>query len=277
MKLSLDQINAWIDSVAKPSTAKNYKARIKKVLDGRVDIVKDIKNLTLLTDIVSMYTSASTLKGVVQVFLKLIAEYPIEVSDRALKKWKDVFAEANTDMSTGYIQKSMEDKTESFTSIKEKVFAKYPEGSDERLYMELYEICPTRDDLGQVYIVSNMKDASDKSKNYLVISQKRLIINHHKTDGKGAHDCIIPTKLFKKIDLSKEKVFDHGETLTSWVGKMLKSVDVPGRINTLRHAFVSEKLEGNNIKDPQVRKELAKSMGHSPAVQLQYIRDVVTE
>jgi hypothetical protein len=276
MKLTQDTINAWIDSVSSPATAKNYKARIAPLIRDSDDVLKEIKDMSLLTAIVDKYTSASTLKGIVQVFLKLINEYPgIKVSDRVKKLWEDVFKEANSEMSQVYIQRSMEDSVESFSSVKAKVFEKYPEGSDERLYMELYELCPTRDDLGSVYIVPTVRQAKDKTKNYLIISRKMFVINEHKTANRhGSFECKIPPKIFKKIDLTKEKLFDHGETLTSWVGKMLKSVGVSGRINTLRHGFLSEKLEGDNVKDPQIRKKLARSMGHSGAVQLQYLREV---
>lgn len=276
MKLTQDDINAWIDSVSSPATAKNYKARIAPLIRDRDDILADIKDLSLLTEIVDKYTSASTLKGIIQVFLKLIAEYPgIKVSDRVKKMWEDVFKEANSEMSQVYIQRSMQDSVESFSSVKAKVFEKYPEGSDERLYMELYELCPTRDDLGSVYIVPTIRQAKDKTKNYLVVSRKMFIINEHKTANRhGSFECKIPPKIFRKIDITKEKLFDHGDTLSSWVGKILKSVGVSGRINTLRHGFLSEKLEGENVKDAKVRKHLARSMGHSGSVQLQYIREI---
>jgi len=75
MKLTQEDINAWIDSVSVPSTAKNYKARIAPLIRDRDDVLADIKDFSLLTEIVDKYTSASTLKGVVQVFLKLINEY----------------------------------------------------------------------------------------------------------------------------------------------------------------------------------------------------------
>ena len=276
MKLTQDDINAWIDSVSVPSTAKNYKARIAPLIRDRDDVLADIKDFSLLSEIVDKYTSASTLKGIVQVFLKLINEYPgIKVSDRVKKMWNDIFKEANSEMSQVYIQRSLEDTVESFSSVKAKVFEKYPEGSDERLYIELYEICPTRDDLGSVYIVPTIRQAKDKTKNYLVISRKMFIINEHKTANRhGSFECKIPPKIFRKIDITKEKLFDHGNTLSSWVGKILKSVGVSGRINTLRHGFLSEKLEGDNVKDAKVRKHLARSMGHSGSVQLQYIREV---
>jgi len=232
--------------------------------------------MSLLTTIVERYTSPSTLKGIVQVFLKLINGYPgIKVSDKVKKLWEDVFTEANSEMSQVYIQRSMEDTVQSFSSVKAKVFDKYPEGSDERLYMELYELCPTRDDLGNVFIVPTIRQAKDKTKNYLVVSRKTLIINTHKTENKyGSFECKVPPRIFKKIDITKEKLFDHGDKLSSWVGGILKSVGVSGRINTLRHGFLSEKLEGDNVKDAKVRKHLARSMGHSGSVQLQYIREV---
>jgi hypothetical protein len=277
MKLTQDTINVWIDSIAAPSTAKNYKARIAPLIRDSNDVLKEIKDMSLLTTIVERYESPSTLKGIVQVFLKLINEYPgIKVSDRTKKLWEDVFKEANSEMSQVYIQRSMEDTVESFSSVKAKVFEKYPEGSDERLYMELYELCPTRDDLGSIYIVPTLREVKkDKTKNYLVISRRRFVINEHKTANKhGEFVCKIPLKIWRKIDLTKEKLFDHGDTLSSWVGKMLKSVGVTGRINTLRHGFLSEKLKGDEVKDPKVRKKLARAMGHSGAVQLQYIREI---
>jgi len=276
MKLTQDDINSWIDSISSPATAKNYKARIAPLIRDSDDVLAEIKDMSLLTTIVERYTSPSTLKGIVQVFLKLINGYPgIKVSDKVKKLWEDVFKEANSEMSQVYIQRSLEDTVESFSSVKAKVFEKYPEGSDERLYMELYEICPTRDDLGSVYIVPTIRQAKDKTKNYLVISRKMFIINEHKTANRhGSFECKIPPKIFRKIDITKEKLFDHGNTLSSWVGKILKSVGVSGRINTLRHGFLSEKLEGEAVKDPQVRKKLARSMGHSGSVQLQYIREV---
>ena len=286
VKLSDDDVFTWIDAnIPTATTAKSYKQRIKPYLRDNDDVAKGITDLSILTEIVERSVAPSTLKGVVQVFLKLIKEMPIKISDRALKEWTDTFADANSDMSQVYIQRSQEDKTETFSSIKNKIYKGYPEGSDERLYIDMYELCPTRDDLGSVFIVPNVKDAKDKAynvksavvavKNYLVISQKRLIINEHKTAQKhGQFTCVIPSAIFKRIDLTKQKLFDHGETLTSWVGKMLKSVGVEGRINTLRHAFLSEKLEGEKVKDPQVRKDLAKSMGHSGSVQLQYLREI---
>lgn len=276
MKLTQDDINAWIDSVSSPATAKNYKARIAPLIRDRDDVLADIKDLSLLTEIVDKYTSASTLKGIVQVFLKLIAEYPgIKVSEKVKKMWNDVFKEANSEMSQVYIQRSIEDTVESFSSVKAKVFDRYPEGSDERLYFELYEICPSRDDLGSVYIVPTIRQAKDKTKNYLVISRKTLIINTHKTANKhGSFECKIPLKIWRKIDITKQKLFDHGDKLSSWVGGILKSVGVSGRINTIRHGFLNEKLDGDNIKDPQVRKKLARSMGHSASTQLTYLREI---
>ena len=281
MDLTKETIHTWIDENTSEATGKNYKSRtnyIFKMIDGNV--LDAIKSKEVLKIILERGGSASTIKGAVQVFLKLIKEYPgllDAVGEKIYNTYNKFFLEANAEMSSGYIQKAIdkdeEDAIEPFTELKKKVYEKFNEGSDQRLYMDLYEIAPVRDNFGRLLIVPKVADAKDKTKNYYVISNHQLIINHHKSQNKyGTLKYKIPKPVWKKIHLGRPYVFNRAESLSPFVGDMLKAIGVEGAINTLRHSYLSEQLDGEKIKDPQIRKELFQRMAHSQSAQLGYIR-----
>lgn len=283
MNITHEDINNWLDAnIPTASTAKNYKQRINPVLKTieSDNIFPSIKNKDILKKILDKSGSASTIKGATQVFLKLIVGYPglrEAVGESVYNTYNKFFMEANSDMQNGYIQKVVEkdvkDEIDSYSSIKKKIEDRFPVGSDERLYTYLYEYVPVRDNMAEVFIVPNVAATKDKSKNYLVMSTKTVVINKYKKEGKyGMLKFKLPKDIYKMIDTTKPKIFNHGATLTSWVHKMLKEIGIDGGVNVFRHAFISEKLDGENIKNPELRKELYEKMGHSPAVQLQYIR-----
>lgn len=283
MNITQEDINTWIDeNVPTVTTAKNYKQRINPILKSfeADNVFPMIKNKEVLKKILERGGAASTIKGATQVFLKLIVGYPglrEAVGEKVYETYNKFFLEANGNMINGYIQnvvdKDANDEIDSYTDIKKKIEARFPVGSDERLYTYLYEYVPVRDNMGEVYIVPNVFDTHDKSKNYYVLSTKTIVINRYKKEGKyGMLKYKLPRHIYKLIDTTKPKIFNHGTTLTSWVSKMLKEIGIEGGVNVFRHAFISEKLDGENIKDPEKRKELFEKMGHSPAVQLQYIR-----
>ena len=282
MKISEDQINTWLDSTVSINSGKQYKARIKRFIEDSDNIVPKLKNFEILEAIRARGGASSTVKGIIQVFLKLIAEYPglkEAVGDKVYDKYNKAFTEANGAMSTQYIQKSIvkdeDDSIPSFSSLKKMIYNSFPVGSDERLYVDLYEVAPVRDDFGRLYIVETIPETKDKSKNYYVLSIHTIILNEYKKGTRyGQLRYKVPKALQKRIDTSKETIFDHGETLTSWVGTMLKSIGVQGAVNTFRHAYLSEALDGENIKDPEIRKELFTKMAHSPSTQLQYLRSL---
>lgn len=282
LKISQDDINDWIKANCAPSTATNYRQRINPTIKelNEENLVPEIKSKKVLEVIMKKYSSPSTIKGATQVFLKLIAEYPglkDEVGEKVYEAYRKFFAEANSEMSNGYIQKAIvhdeKDKIESFSKIKEMVYKAFPEGSDQRLYMDLYEIAPVRDDFGELNIVDKKIETKDKTKNYYVISTHNLVINEYKKSGKyGQLVYKLPKKVYSKIDTTKPFVFNHGKQLTHWVSKMLKTIGVEGAINTLRHSYLSEQLDGENIKDPNIRRDLFERMAHSASTQLQYLR-----
>jgi len=283
MKITQEDINAWLSAnIPTPTTATNYRQRINPVIKmiDKDNIFPSIKNKDILRKIVERGGSPSTIKGATQVFLKLIKEYPglrEAVGEKVYETYNKFFIEANGEMHNQYVQKVVEkdekDEIIPFSEIKRRIEDKFPPGSDERLYVYLYEHVPVRDNMGEVYIVPNVFDTHDKSKNYYVLSTKTIVINKYKKEGKyGMLKYKLPKEVYKLIDTTKEKIFDHGDKMTSWVHKMLKEIGIEGGVNVFRHAFVSEKLDGDKVKDPELRRELFTKMAHSPAVQLQYIR-----
>lgn len=279
MEITQGQINEWLKANCAPSTATNYRQRINPTIKEIADdnLFPAIKSLEVLKIINKKYTNASTIKGATQVFLKLIAEYPglkEAVGEKVYDIYNKFFLEANAEMGNEYIQRALDsEEIDSFTALKQMVYSEFPEGSDERLFMDLYEVAPVRDDFGELHIVESPAETEDKSKNYVVVSGRQMIINHYKKSEKyGPLKYLIPKKVFKKIDTSKPLVFNHGKQLTHWVSKMLGKIEVKGAINTLRHAYLSEQLDGEKILDPKVRRELFQRMAHSPSTQLQYIR-----
>jgi hypothetical protein len=283
MEISVDDVYAWLDeNIPTASTLKNYKVRIRPVLAALDDtkVYQAIKDKTILKLILEKGGSSSTMKGKTQVFLKLIKEYPglLEaVGEKVYEIYNKFFLEANADMAAGYIQKAIvqdeEDAIEPFSEIKKKVFKAFPAGSDERLYMELYEIAPVRDDFGELLIVKKTVDTLDKSKNYYVMSNHQLVINEHKSKNKyGTLRYKLPKEVYQLIDTMNQFVFEHGSTLSSFVSKMLGKIGIDGAINVLRHAYLSEQLDGENIKDPVIRKNLFQKMAHSQSAQLGYLR-----
>jgi hypothetical protein len=277
-----DIIN-WIDTnIPTVSTRTNYKQRINPILKLVTgdDIFTAIKSKEILKIILNKGGAASTIKGATQVFLKLIKEYPglrEFVGEKVYETFNKFFLEANAEMSSGYIQKAIvQDETdaiERFSEIKKKVYEAFPDNSDERLYMDLYEIAPVRDDFGRLTIVEKVENTKDKMNNYYVISNHQLIINEHKSKNKyGTLKYRIPKKVWVKIDTSKPYVFNRSSQLSPFVHEMLKAIGIDGAINVLRHSYLSEELDGEKILDPQIRKELFQRMAHSQSAQLGYIR-----
>jgi len=106
-----------------------------------------------------------------------------------------------------------------------------------------------------------------------VLSTGRIFINNFNKTGnkyKGINHKL--SKGFMKMARKSLKQDPRG-ILFDDTAKLFKNMKTG--VNELRHAKISEELEGDNIKDPEKRKELYDKMMHSPATQLNYIRKLV--
>jgi hypothetical protein len=200
-----------------------------------------------------------------------------------------VYSEGNEEVLEAYqaadeaasefaIQRSFDEEVVPFTTIKEKVIEHFPEGSNERLYIELYDLVPTRDDFGSIELCS--KDHKPNSENWLRMDSRELHIGKHKTFGKyGSIHVKLPKQLVQMIPANRKFLFEKPDgkalgSMSKFVGDMLKTCEVhdKGSINLLRHSYISTELSGSKVKDTDARRELFMRMYHSPVTQLKYLR-----
>ena len=259
------KMSHWMAENKSQSTAKMYIGQLKRAITGaNSDEVAD-----LLGWIGSNVTSPNTQRTALQALLCYSGE------DEQVLAAYQAADEAATEHS---IQRSFEEEVLSFNIIKEKVFEHFTEGSDQRLYMELYELVPTRDDLGSVEMCN--KDHKPKSENWLRTDTRELHIGRHKTVGKyGSIHVKIPKKLMELVPTDHKYLFENSEgkalgSMSKFVGDMLKTCGVhdKGSINYLRHSYASTELAGSKVKDTEKRRELFCKMMHSPLTQLKYLR-----
>jgi len=259
------KMQTWMNDNKTASTAKMYGSQLKRAITGAdSDVVADLRKWIGLN-----VANPNTQRTALQALLcysgedaDVLAAY--QAADEAASEYN--------------IQRSFEEEVMPFNIIKEKVFEHFPEGSDQGLYMDLYELIPTRDDLGNVELCS--KDHKPESENWLRTDTRELHIGRHKTVGKyGSIHVKLPKKLMDLIPTDRKYLFEKSEgkafgSMSKFVGDMLKTCGAhnKGSINYLRHSYASTELSGSKIKDTEKRRELFVKMLHSPLTQLKYLR-----
>jgi len=182
-----------------------------------------------------------------------------------------------------------------YKDIKKMVLDNPKINSKMKLYMELYEDFPTRDNLGNLLIVKrkitpkdidNIKELNNGD-NLIFIDKDEItlaFINYKtvSTFGYEYHNFIGKYKelILKYLENNKSltHLFGKAKKLSSNVRKMLITAGVKkkddhrsiGSINLLRKAFVSQELQ--NVTKPEERENIAKMLKHMPATSLKYNR-----
>jgi hypothetical protein len=259
------KMSEWMFENKSQSTAKMYVGQLKRAIMGaNSDEVADLMKWIGLN-----VTNPNTQRTCLQALLCYSGE-----DEQVLAAYQ-----AADEAATEYgIQRSFEEEVMPFNIIKEKVFEHFPESSDQRLYMELYELVPTRDDLGNVELCS--KEHKPTSENWLRMDSRELHIGKHKTVGKYSSIHVkLPKKLMEMIPTDRKFLFEKTEgkalgSMSKFVGDMLKTCGAhdKGSINYLRHSYASTELSGSKVKDTEKRRELFCRMMHSPLTQLKYLR-----
>lgn len=158
------------------------------------------------------------------------------------------------------------------------------------------EIPPRRNqDYMDMYVVSNLKESGDKSKNYLDWTNKNLIFNHYKTskkygtqqininESKDLIDALTLYLKFHPLAPKKDKMPKNTEFkfLTNYDGSGFTSVNAITRIlnkifggkkigsSMLRHIYLSSKYDIDEMKKD------AEDMGHSLGEQKNYMKSNV--
>jgi len=144
-------------------------------------------------------------KGLLQVILVVFDQYlllPGMLSPELSKKLQGqrdilfpVFDALKTSSATAQITAQMFDKVSKFSDIKKAVEKQYKKGTQEHLFINLYDVFPCRDDFGDLEIVSSLAEANNddnrladgtKDQNYCVLNNRevRIILNVYKTDAR---------------------------------------------------------------------------------------------
>jgi len=236
----------------------------------------------------------------------------LNTENRALKRGYDELDRFNTELkavgdSENIVNKDEKDPVLAWDEIIRKVFAKYPAGSKERLYIQMYGQFPSRDDFGSLWVDDTDTDMpkTDREASELVRKNTLFIPNNRrrKSEKKAIFvlkdyktSSIYGTRRFefspeltkeivkyvKKHDVTGAKkvpyIFGSG-AMSSWVGKLLDSVGVQRKkanINYLRRSYVSTEFDKEGIT-PEQRVKLAWDMKHSPAGSLKYWRNLVAK
>jgi len=150
------------------------------------------------------------------------------------------------------------------------------------LILGFYVLTPPRrnKDYYNMYVVKSKKEATDNTKNYFLIKDKKFIFNSFKTKkSEGQQILNIPDKLYKLLlQYIKVNKINDGELLLSNNGKIYNVNTITFILNKifnkkigstmLRHIFLSNKY-GDVLNE---KEEDAKAMGHSVNMQNDYIK-----
>lgn len=257
-------------------TADDYLRNLRRILSDTgcepdVDLIECLNKGKVFDYVINNYTKPNTRTTYLQVFLYAVDNTPelkegVKNRQRYFEAWEQAKEQAQ-----GYqIQKQVEGAVERFSTIKKRIEKDFPKYSQEALLINLYDQLTMRNDFGEILIYDKMPIPKNKTDNYLVLSTGRIFINKfNKTDKKYKPvNQKLSTEFMKKARKSLKQ--DPRPFLFEDTAKLFKNMKTG--VNEIRHAKISEELEGEGIKDPEKRKELYEKAKHSPATQLAYIR-----
>ena len=88
-------------------------------------------------------------------FPNIIADYKLEKHDSLFEaEWRSIKGEAESD----FIQRQQTESVDPFSDIKAKILKKYKFGTQEYLYINLYDELPCRDDFGDVMLIEDKEE-----------------------------------------------------------------------------------------------------------------------
>jgi len=278
--ISIEDIKAkLIEVIPNKNSAMTWFYAVQRIMKQfeETDFVKLINSKDLIEKLNSTDFKANTRQTNYTAILKVIHTLDVKLSSAIKKKIVHAFQSSKI-KAHEYAAEPKEDVI-TFDEYMKRLEDKFGKESKEFLIASIYKEVPVRDDL-QLKIVNSVKEATDQKINYLVLTQSpkgRIIINHFKTENKHEPaDVILTTSLTNKIKKFvnaknfKEYLFTD-KSLTSFVSKMNKTIGLKGSISLFRHMIVEDFLK--TARTPEERVEMAEKMKHSPATQLNYLRN----
>lgn len=262
------------------NTQKKYIAdlnRLNKIVSIN-NVKKDLNNANNVIAELETYEqpngeaySINTVKGMIQIILFVIDNLKIEIENKNMQRYRDVFQKYKALSS----EHTATNKTTNipdidFPTYLERIKDKFGAGSKEYLIANLYHELPLRDDLSNLIIVNFKKEAKDDTNNYIIIPKKgkaTVVINEYKTSGKYGQIkeslTLATTKILRSYMEAKHLEYGgflfQDKLLSSFVSKMNKKIGLKGSITFLRKLTVTD----NKDMSLDERIQLANKMKHS--------------
>jgi len=292
-----DKIKAL--NIARPATEKKYLADAKRVMEmtGCEDLLRCLKKpKKFIQDILAStqkngrpYTD-NTQKSTFQSLLKVIDEFKLDVNKQPYKEQFELYKIKSMSQNETKRQSGVVPTFEEYLG---KSLVKFGPESKEYLLGKLYEEMPVRDDLGLVVLKHPDKT---NTLNYLLIraTKMEVVINKHKTDsryGPIRHVLSKPLEAMMRTYLKQMKVnrlaadaklvarkkpvpppsdlLFGASSLSPFLTKTNKTLGYTGGSNLFRHMAATQ-LSADAPAEQKLA--LATAMGHSPMVQMAYMR-----
>jgi hypothetical protein len=229
--------------------------------------------------------SLNSKKNIVQFILYMADHTLLYLTSKAKEEYKTKFAVYKEDSIAQNADKIEAEPIFPLHIALQKITNRYGGNSKIGLISRLYSEFTPRDDF-ILKIVPNKKEAKDKEINYIVAEGDHytIILNNYKTsDSNGAIIYPVSEELGKDLkEYMTENELGAGDylfgdkKLSKFISEKLNKVGISGGINTFRHMVISKLLEDEETTtEDRVKK--AKLMGHSPLVQLRYLRKTKKE
>jgi len=233
--------------------------------------------------------SLNSKKNIVQFILYMADHTLLYLTSKAKEEYKTKFAVYKEDSIAQNAEKVEAEPMFPLHIAMMKIINRFGANSKIGLISRLYSEFTPRDDF-VLKIVPNKKDAKDKEINYIITNSftpfdhYTIILNNYKTsDSNGPIIYPVSEELGKDLkEYMTEKGLGEGDylfgdkKLSKFISENLNKVGISGGINTFRHMVISKLLEDEETTtEDRVRK--AKLMGHSPLVQLRYLRKTKKE
>ena len=283
-------LNEAIDFISKqdinPSSQTNYVSQLKQVFKPG-DVLKQLREPATLKAILNSSTQTNTKKAHIQAALYLISNYPKlnnKLSKKIVAQYRAEFDRLKKISSAQTIHRTQQSIV-SFDEIYKRIIDKYGINSIQHLIIQLYKEMIIRDDLGNVQVITSLRDARNPKTNYLVYRPNPLfILRQYKTsDRYGELRVLLSTEVYYIMKTLKIKannplfVNSKGEPygpLSTYIGNLLDEIEIDRpygqSINYIRHARISDELR--NVKSIEDRVMLSEKALHSPAMSANYIR-----
>lgn len=237
--------------------------------DPEDDLVKCLKDPTLVELILKRYTKPNTITKYIQSLLYAVDHHPVlkeNVKGADRQRIADAY-ETSTQESQAYNDEKQKEEVERFDKMLERIDRDWA-GTEVQLLMHLYNYATMRDDFNNLYL------RKTPGENYIDRLKGRLHMErYNKTQSRygQARPIQLPPKFMNLLNASLAK--NPRKTLLSVQSRTIFTKLGPGHgVDFLRHSKITTELDGENIRDPEKRRELAEKMKHSPMTQLAYLR-----